>query len=65
MDVEKKFSAAVGVIQNLPKDGSYQTSNEMKLNFYAYYKQATLGPCTGARPGFWDLVARFVVITKR
>ena len=61
MDLEKKFHAAVGVIQNLPKDGSYQTSNEMKLQFYAYYKQATVGLCTGARPGFWDLVGRFVV----
>ena len=61
MDLEKKFSAAVGVIQNLPKDGSYQTSNEMKLQFYAYYKQATAGPCSGVRPGFWDLVGRFVV----
>ena len=31
MDLEKKFNAAVGVIQNLPKDGSFQTSNEMKV----------------------------------
>ena len=59
MDLEKKFNAAVGVIQNLPKDGSFQTSNEMKLQFYAYYKQVTVGPCTGARPGFWDLVNRW------
>ena len=64
MDLEKKFSAAVGVIQNLPKDGSFQTSNEMKLQFYAYYKQATAGPCTGERPGFWDLVGRFCVTTN-
>lgn len=28
------------------------------LRFYAYYKQATLGPCTGSRPAFYDLVAR-------
>ena len=65
MDLEKKFSAAVGVIQNLPKDGSFQTSNEMKLQFYAYYKQATVGLCTGTRPGFWDLVGRFVAPTKQ
>ena len=64
MDLEKKFTAAVGVIQNLPKDGSFQTSNEMKLQFYAYYKQATAGPCSGVRPGFWDLVGRFVVTTN-
>ena len=58
MDLEKKFRAAVGVIQNLPKDGSFQTSNEMKLQFYAYYKQATEGACEGARPGWWEVVAR-------
>lgn len=30
----------------------------MMLKFYAYYKQATLGPCTSSRPGFWDVVGR-------
>lgn len=38
--------------------GSYQPSNELMLRFYAYFKQATLGPCCDARPGFWDLVGR-------
>ena len=38
--------------------GSFQPSNEMKLQFYAYYKQATQGPCKADRPGFWDIVAR-------
>ncbi|KAL1501195.1 hypothetical protein ABEB36_006570 [Hypothenemus hampei] len=28
------------------------------LRFYAYFKQATLGPCTGSRPAFWDVVGR-------
>eukprot|EP00090_Calanus_glacialis_P006849 TRINITY_DN15356_c0_g1_i1.p1 TRINITY_DN15356_c0_g1~~TRINITY_DN15356_c0_g1_i1.p1 ORF type:complete len:533 (-),score=131.88 TRINITY_DN15356_c0_g1_i1:427-2025(-) len=58
MDLERKFTAAVGVIQGLPKNGSFQPSNEMKLQFYAYYKQATQGPCKSERPGFWDIVAR-------
>jgi len=56
--VEERFEAAVGVIQGLPKDGSFQPSNEMKLKFYAFYKQARDGPCVGARPSFWDVVAR-------
>jgi acyl-CoA-binding protein len=30
----------------------------MMKEFYAYYKQATEGPCTIARPGFWDVVGR-------
>ena len=40
--------------------GSFQPSNEMKLQFYAYYKQATQGPCKADRPGFWDIVARWL-----
>eukprot|EP00092_Neocalanus_flemingeri_P002532 GFUD01002709.1.p1 GENE.GFUD01002709.1~~GFUD01002709.1.p1 ORF type:complete len:121 (-),score=31.93 GFUD01002709.1:307-669(-) len=58
MDLETKFTAAVGVIQGLPKDGPFQPSHEMRLQFYAYYKQATEGPCNSGRPGFWDVVAR-------
>lgn len=38
--------------------GSYQPSNELMLRFYAYFKQATNGPCQGSRPAFWDLVGR-------
>ena len=57
-ELDAKFEAAVGVIQGLPKDGSFQPSNEMKLKFYGFYKQAREGVCTGARPGFWDVVAR-------
>jgi len=58
MDLERKFAAAVDVIQNLPSNGPFQPSNEMKLKFYAYYKQATVGPCSAKRPSFWDLAAR-------
>ena len=57
-ELDAKFEAAVGVIQGLPKDGSFQPSNEMKLKFYGFYKQAREGPCNGARPSFWDVVAR-------
>lgn len=38
--------------------GPFQPSNELMLRFYSYFKQATQGPCTGSRPGFWDLVGR-------
>lgn len=38
--------------------GSYQPSNELMLRFYGYFKQATQGPCKGARPAFWDVVGR-------
>ncbi|XP_069504219.1 acyl-CoA-binding domain-containing protein 5 isoform X2 [Ambystoma mexicanum] len=56
---ETRFQAAVKVIQSLPKNGSFQPSNEMMLKFYSFYKQATQGPCNIPRPGFWDPVGRY------
>ena len=58
MTTEEKFHAAVNVIRSLPKNGSYQPSNELMLRFYAYFKQATQGPCNTSRPHFWDIVGR-------
>jgi len=58
MTTEEKFKAAVNVIRSLPKNGSYQPSNELMLRFYGYFKQATQGPCIGGRPAFWDIVGR-------
>ncbi|CAL1542080.1 unnamed protein product [Lymnaea stagnalis] len=55
---KEKFDAAVKVIRGLPKNGSFQPSHELMLKFYSYYKQATEGPCTVSKPGFWDLVNR-------
>ncbi|XP_048862086.1 acyl-CoA-binding domain-containing protein 5A [Brienomyrus brachyistius] len=55
---ERRFNAAVKVIQSLPPNGSFQPSNEMMLKFYSYYKQATRGPCDIPRPGFWDPVGK-------
>ncbi|KAM3823458.1 acyl-CoA-binding domain-containing protein 5 isoform 2-T2 [Vipera latastei] len=54
-----RFEAAVKVIQNLPKNGSFQPTNEMMLKFYSFYKQATQGPCNSPRPGFWDPIGRY------
>ncbi|KAJ7984421.1 hypothetical protein DPEC_G00354670 [Dallia pectoralis] len=59
MDHLKRFKAAVDVIQNLPKNGSYRPSYEVMLRFYSLYKQAVCGPCTVSRPGFWDPVGRY------
>ncbi|XP_077752848.1 acyl-CoA-binding domain-containing protein 5 isoform X9 [Canis aureus] len=56
---ETRFEAAVKVIQSLPKNGSFQPTNEMMLKFYSFYKQATEGPCKLARPGFWDPIGRY------
>ncbi|MEE6466974.1 hypothetical protein FKM82_007109 [Ascaphus truei] len=56
---QTRFEAAVNVIQSLPKNGSFQPSNEMMRKFYSFYKQATLGPCKIPRPSFWDPVGRY------
>ncbi|KAL6090016.1 hypothetical protein STEG23_017774, partial [Scotinomys teguina] len=39
---ETRFEAAVKVIQSLPKNGSFQPTNEMMLKLYSFYKQMPL-----------------------
>ncbi|XP_076311546.1 acyl-CoA-binding domain-containing protein 5-like isoform X4 [Tachypleus tridentatus] len=56
MTTEDKFRAAVKVVRGLPKTGPFQPSNELKLKFYSYFKQATEGPCSQPRPAFWDVI---------
>ncbi|KAM4622872.1 acyl-CoA-binding domain-containing protein 4 isoform 3-T4 [Discoglossus pictus] len=56
---QRQFNAAVTVIQSLPKSDSYRPSHEEMLRFYSYYKQAVVGPCNIARPGFWDPIGRY------
>ncbi|XP_055617179.1 uncharacterized protein LOC129762699 [Toxorhynchites rutilus septentrionalis] len=58
MSIEERFNAAVNVIRGLPKNGPYQPSNDMLLNFYSLFKQATHGKCTERRPAFWDVIRR-------
>lgn len=59
LDHQRRFQAAVDVIHNLPKNGSYRPSYEVMLRFYSLYKQALCGPCKVPRPGFWDPVGRY------
>ncbi|ELT91062.1 hypothetical protein CAPTEDRAFT_125310 [Capitella teleta] len=55
---KEKFDAAVKVIQSIPPNGSFVPSQSMMLKFYAYYKQATEGPCNIPRPSFWEVIAK-------
>ncbi|KAI7693505.1 Acyl-CoA-binding domain-containing protein 5 [Sarcoptes scabiei] len=59
MSIENQFDAAVKVIQSLPKDGFFQPSDEVRLRFYAFYKQATEGPNLTKKPAFYELVNRY------
>lgn len=37
----------------------FQPSDELRLRFYAYFKQATEGPNHTAKPAFYDIVGRY------
>ena len=53
---EEQFKKAVWLIQNGPANDA--ASNDTKLKFYSFYKQATVGKCNTARPGMLDLVGK-------
>ncbi|WP_421843236.1 acyl-CoA-binding protein [Marinobacter algicola] len=55
-DLKTRFDEAVSYIQNA--EGDFKPSNELKLEFYALYKQATEGDISGKRPGMMDFVGR-------
>lgn len=55
-DLKTRFDEAVNYIQTA--EGDFKPSNEMKLEFYALYKQATEGDVCGKRPGMMDFVGR-------
>lgn len=39
--------------------GAFQPSNELKLRFYAFFKQATDGPNETKKPPFYDVINRY------
>ena len=55
-DLKAKFEEVVNYIQTA--EGDFKPSNELKLEFYALYKQATEGDVSGKRPGMMDFVGR-------
>lgn len=54
-ELKNTFEAAVAESKNLPE----RPSNDVLLQLYALYKQATDGDVEGKRPGFTDMVGRF------
>jgi acyl-CoA-binding protein len=62
MSTEDQFKAAVNVIRNLPSDAKnapFSPSDELKLKFYAFFKQATEGPNETSKPSFYDIVGKY------
>lgn len=52
--LDEQFDQAQQAVKGLPKD----PGNDVKLQLYALYKQATSGDAAGKRPGFTDPVGR-------
>lgn len=55
-DIKQTFDAAVNYVQTA--EGDFKPSNELKLQMYALFKQATEGDVTGSRPGMMNVVNR-------
>jgi len=53
-ELKKQFEAAVADSKKLPE----RPSNDVLLQLYALYKQATDGDVEGKRPGFTDMIGR-------
>jgi len=54
VELRKNFELAAKFVRN--KVG--ELSSEQLLQFYGIYKQSTEGPCTTAKPGFFDFQAK-------
>ncbi|MEO0369190.1 MAG: acyl-CoA-binding protein [Pseudomonadota bacterium] len=55
-DLLEKFKQTVEFVQN--SDADFTPSNELKLEMYALFKQATEGDVSGKKPGMMDLVGK-------
>lgn len=55
-DLKTQFDEAVNYVQTA--EGDFKPSNELKLQFYSLFKQATEGDVTGKRPGMTNFVGR-------
>lgn len=49
-----EFQEAAKVVRDLTE----RPTNEELLDLYGYFKQATVGDCNTARPGFFDMKGR-------
>lgn len=52
------FERAVEFVRSMPPKGAEQPSTELKLRFYALYKQATVGDCDSPQPSFYQFEAK-------
>ncbi|MCG8316950.1 MAG: acyl-CoA-binding protein [Pseudomonadales bacterium] len=55
-DLKQQFEAALNYVKTA--EGDFKPSNELKLDMYSLFKQATEGDVTGKRPGMTNFVGR-------
>lgn len=55
-DLKAQFEATVKMVQS--GEGDFKPSNDLKLEMYALFKQATEGDVNGKKPGLTDFVGR-------
>lgn len=55
-DLKQDFDDTVNYVKNA--EGDFRPSNELKLEMYGLFKQATEGDVKGKKPGMMDLVGR-------
>lgn len=53
-DIINKFNELTQKVKNSSADPNLIVSNEIKLKFYCYYKQATIGDCNTECPGIFE-----------
>ncbi|KAI6042541.1 Acbp from Moniliophthora Perniciosa [Pisolithus marmoratus] len=58
LTLDQKFEKAYKFVQNQPKEGPFQPTQDRKLEYYKYYKQATEGDVSSSRPGMFDFVGK-------
>jgi diazepam-binding inhibitor (GABA receptor modulating acyl-CoA-binding protein) len=55
-ELKQTFEQAVQYVQRA--EGGFKPSNELKLEMYGLYKQATEGDVNGKKPGLTDFIGR-------
>lgn len=54
--LKQTFDETVALVKN--SDAKFNPSNELKLEMYALFKQATVGDVQGKKPGMMDIVGK-------
>lgn len=55
-DLKAQFDEAVNLVQTA--EGDFKPSNDLKLQMYSLFKQATEGDVNGKKPGAFDLIGK-------